>query len=394
MKINTIYFFLSSFILLSACSTTQKVEKNVSEGNYDAAMDIAYAELKNDKNNDDLVKSFKEAYNQANAQDLAQIDLLKKQPTSPENLKKIYALYEKLDARQYQVLTLKPLYYKEKEVAFDIVDYTHEINTSKQAYTNYLYQTGQQKLATGNKLNAREALKLFEDLQYVNPTYVSNLDNLIERAKLLGSSLVYIKVNNNIQQYTTPADINELTRISEANMTNPWIVFDDQRDYAKSYDYQVDVNLNNVQISAPQTNKEVVPQQKQIVDGWEYVYDSNGNVMKDKDGNNVKRQKVITVQAEIRLVQQLKEGVVNGTTLIKNLKTNATGTQVAIQGEAKFENIYGQYRGDQRAIDEKYYKVLQNKEVPFPHDSLFVQYGLKDFKSKLLQYIDQQGFSD
>ena len=393
MKFKSFTFIITTLFILSACSTTQKVEKNVSEGKYDAALDLAYAELKKDKNNDDLVKSFKEAYEKANAQDLAQIALLKQQKT-PENLKKIYALYEQLDARQYQALTLKPLYYKDKEVDLDVVDYSNEIASSKKAYTSYLYQTAQQKLATGNKQDAREAVKLLEDLQYIDPTYVSNINELIDRAKTKGSSLVYLNVTNNIPQYASAEDINELTRISEANMTNPWIVFDNQRDYSKSYDYQVDVNLNKVQISAPQTNSEVVPQQKQIVDGWEYVYDSNGNVMKDKDGNDVKRQKVITVQAEVRLIQQLKEGIVNGTALIKNLRTNATSSQVAIQGEAKFENIYGQYRGDQRAIDEKYYEALQNKEVAYPHDSLFVQYSLKDFKSKLLQYIDQQGFSD
>lgn len=393
MRLGLYLIIVSAFTLLGACSTSQKIKQNISEGNYDTALDLTYNQLKENKNNDELVQSYKETFDKANARDLARIQSLQKEQ-SPERLKKIYALYEKLDARQYQVRALQPLYYKGKEVAFDLVDYADKIKTSKKTYADYLYQQAQQKLAAGGKQNARKAYQLLGDLQFASPDYTSDLQTLISTAKARGSSLVLLKANNGIASHTSVEDIEELTRVSGAAMNNPWVIFDREKDPVKSYDYQVTINLNEVQMTPGEVNTEVVPQQKRIADGWEYVYDSNGNVMKDENGNDVKQQKIITVQAEVRLFQQVKQGIVKGDISVRNLKNNMLSTPVTVQGEAKYENVYGQYRGDQRAIDQKYYKALQNKEQPFPADSLFVQYGLKDFKSKLLQFIDQQEFDN
>jgi len=54
--------------------------------------------------------------------------------------------------------------------------------------------------------------------------------------------------------------------------------------------------------------------------------------------------------------------------------------------------MYLQYRGDQRAIEEKYYQALQNKEAAFPPDAEFVKYALAEFRLKMIQLLDQQDF--
>jgi hypothetical protein len=386
------YAYISLFLLvISACSTTKKVEKNVASGNYDAALDMAYNELREDKSNEKLVENFKTAFDRANERDLKQIESLRTQ-NNPESLKRVYALYEQLDARQYQVITLQPLYVNGKEVDFDIKDYSAEIATSKKNYSDYLYNTASQKINSNNKLEAREAYELFNDLQYVNPDYVANLQDLIDRAKMKGSSLILLQLINNIAPLTTQDDINELTRISEANMSNPWVVYHTQRDYVYNYDYQVDINLERMDFTPEQVNTEVIPQQARVVDGWEYVYDANGNVAKDSLGNDIKRDKVITVQAEVKMFQQLKVGTLTGKVGVKNLKNNTNPETQPIQGEAKFENVYAQYRGDQRAISQDYYEALQKQAVAFPPDSLFVNYSMRDFKAKMLQYLDSKQF--
>jgi len=151
--------------------------------------------------------------------------------------------------------------------------------------------------------------------------------------------------------------------------------------------------LSHLNIAPQQVNSELIPQQARIKDGWEYIYDSNGNVAKDSLGNDRKRDKIITVQAEVRVMQQIKSGQVDGTITIKNLINNTTTANTPVLGEARFENTYAIFRGDQRAIEEKYYQLLQNKEVPFPIDSEFIKYALADFKAKMLQIIDNQQFN-
>jgi hypothetical protein len=169
-------------------------------------------------------------------------------------------------------------------------------------------------------------------------------------------------------------------------------MYHNKKDYSTVYDYEVVVKLDQSQITPEQVNTETVPQQARVKDGWEYVYDTKGNVMKDSLGNDIKRDKIITVQAEVKLFQQLKTGRVDGGVAIKNVKTNTQMSTAPIFGEAKFENVYAQYRGDQRAIEQKYYEALKKKEAPYPADDEFIKYALADYKQKLLQLLNQQQF--
>ncbi len=385
------YFFLLTFIwLLSSCSASKKAENNIESGNYDEAFDIGFTQLSKDKGNDKLVLAFKKAFDKANERDLKQIDLLKTQ-NNPANFKRIYALYESLDARQYQVISLQPLYHNGKEVAFNITDYSNEIAVSKKNYSQYLLNAANEKMK-GTKLDAREAYKLYGELEYVNPTFANNITDLVYQAKMKGSSFVWLKLDNKIASATTQDDVNELLRIEESNMKNPWVIYHATKDKKINYDYEIGILLSHLNIAPQQVNSELVPQQARIKDGWEYIYDANGNVAKDSLGNDRKRDKIITVQAEVRVLQQLKSAQVDGTITIKNLINNTTTTNQPVLGEARFENTYAVYRGDQRAIEEKFYQLLQNKEMPFPIDSEFVKYALADFKNKMLQIVDNQSF--
>lgn len=391
MRFKNYFYFIAFIWLISSCSASKQAESNIKSGNYDEAFEIGFDKLSKDKGDDKLVLAFKRAFDKANERDLKQIDLYKTQ-NNPLNFKKIYALYEALDARQYQVISLQPLYHNGKEVAFNITDYSNEIAASKKNYSQYLLSAANEKMK-GTKLDAREAYKMYGELEYVNPTYVSNISDLINQAKARGSSFVWLKLDNKISSATTQEDVNELLRIEESNMKNPWVIYHNTKDKKITYDYEVGILLSHLNIAPQQVNSELIPQQARIKDGWEYIYDSNGNVAKDSLGNDRKRDKIITVQAEVRVMQQIKSGQVDGTITIKNLINNTTTANTPVLGEARFENSYAIFRGDQRAIEEKYYQLLQNKEVPFPIDSEFIKYSLADFKAKMLQIINNQQFN-
>lgn len=378
---------LTFALILSSCSANQKAESKIKSGNYDQAFDIAFTGLSKDKSDDDLVLTLKEAYDKANERDLKQIELLRTQ-NNPANLKKIYGLYEQIDARQYQVIHLQPLKAKGKEVNFSIKDYTNEIATAKKNYSDYLYNAANEKMK-GTKLDAREAYKLYTELEYFSPTYVKNLSDLVSKAKAKGSSFVYLKLDNKVANVTAQEDITDLMNISESNLTDKWVIIHKTKEKNQVYDYQIDVVLNKTLITPQQVNTETVQQQARVKDGWEYVLDSKGNVMKDSLGNDMKRDKIITVQAELKLFQQVKSGSIEGTFSTKNIKTNSVLNTTPAVGQANFENKYGLYRGDQRAIEQKYYELLQAKEVPFPADNEFIKYSIADLKAKLVDYIDK-----
>ncbi len=385
--------FISILIVLSSCGSAKKAEKNISEGKYDQAFDIAYSALSQDKNkksNQKLIPSLKEAYDKAYDRDIQNIKRLKKEK-NPANLKKIYATYMAMDVRQDDVESLLPLYYDGKMVQFDTHDFTSDIAQSLKEYSDFLYNKGTQELS-GSKMDARKAYKTFNDLEFVNPNYVDNLENLINQAKKKGSSFVLLKVQDKTPKSLDTKAFVDLTNINESNMQNQWVIYNAQQDPNTHYDYEATVNLDKIQITPEQVNTETIPQQARIKDGWEYVYDENGNVAKDSLGNDIKRDKIITVQAEVKMFQQRKAARIDGGIAIKNLNSNTQMAVTPLFGEAKFENIFAKYRGDQRAIEQKYVKALQNKEVPFPPDEEFIKYAIGDFKNKMLPILDQQPF--
>jgi hypothetical protein len=388
-----IVYIISLLLVISSCSSAKKAEKSIETGDYDKAFNIAITKLNEDKykkSNQKLIPMLKEAYTKANKRDQQKIENFKKL-NNPVYLKDIYALYVAMDIRQDEVLMLQPLNYNNIEVTFETKNYKEDIDKSLLDYSSYLFNSGTKKLA-GSKYDAREAFELFNDLEFVNPNYKNNIGDLIRQAKFKGSSLVLLKLNNKLHEQTTQEQLDELMRISESNMSNPWVIYHKQKKNNLNYDFEIKIDLEKLHISPEQVNTEIIPQQAKVKDGWEYVKDGNGNVMKDSLGNDIKRDRIITVQAEVKMFQQTKVSRIDGKIKILDLINNSLVSDTPTFGEAKFENIFALFQGDQRAIDPKYHKALQNKEVPFPPDPEFVKYALAEFRIKMLQLFDGQNF--
>ena len=384
------FFIYSISVFFLACGSTQKATTHLQSGNYEEAFNTSVAELsKNKKANEKLIPILKEAYDKAAENDLAEIKALEKENTI-ESLKKIYGNYLNLDLRQDEVRVLEPLYYEGKEITFDYADYSKLITSSKNNYSEKLYTTALAEMKDG-VMEARSAHQHLEDLIYVNPTYKNNLDELVQKAKNKGSSFVLVTLKNNVKSIKNDS-LKDFTSINSSNFSNKWVIYHGKKEKNITYDHQIDVTFDKLTFEPEKTLQEKVPQEATIQDGWKYKLDAKGNVMKDDKGNDIKVANYITVRAEIILYQQNKASKLDGTITIRDLKNKKVSQPVQEFGEAKFQHLYGQYRGDQRAIEQKYFEALQSKEVPYPQDYLFINYSVSDFKQKLIALIGQQQF--
>lgn len=384
--------YLFTLILLTACGGTQKTTNYLQTGNYTEAFNNSITQLTKDKSskaNQKHIPLLKEAYDKAAQQDLNDIKSLSTQNT-PQALKKIHGKYLNLDLRQDEVRILQPLYFEGQEVQFEFNDYSNEIKKSKDTYSASLYNSAMKEMKGGTE-GARKAYKHLEELIYVNPTYKSNLDKLLQNAKNQGSSFVYVKLKNNVKSIRKDS-LEGFSRINSGGFNNPWVIFHNTYDRKVKYDYQVDITLDKLSFTNPETKTQTIPQEARVQDGWQYSLDANGNVRKDDKGNDIKVAKYKVVRAEVVLYQQNKTSKLDGTVLIKNLKTKQAVSNNPMFGEAKFQNTFGTYRGDQRAIEQKYYEPLEAKEVPYPKDFLFVKYSISNFKQKVTALLSQQQF--
>ena len=243
----------------------------------------------------------------------------------------------------------------------------------------------------GDKLAARKAYKLFEELIYVNPTYKNNLTELSQNSKNKGSSFVLVTLKNNVRSIPNDSIV-DIDRIHSGNFDNQWVEYHEKRNSRIKYNYQVAINLDKLSFVPEKTQQQNVSQEAKVQDGWQYQLDANGNVMKDNKGNDLKIAKYKVAQAEVLLYQQNKASKLDGIVVIKNLHTKATVSTNPMFGEANFQHTYATFRGDQRAIEEKYYDALKAKELAYPKDYEFVKYSILNFKQKVTALLSQQQF--
>jgi len=381
-------------LALTSCSGTRKTKKAISSGNYEAAFDNAIAKLNKDKNKyQKQVPLLKEAFGSLVANDLAKIKRLEKQ--NPRDYETIYKEYLHLDTHQDEIILLEPLYFEGKQVEFDFKDYSKSIAKAQKEYSDVLYNKAQ-GLIYGTKENSREAHKILEELQYVNPNYRTDLSSLIATAKKRGSDYILVQLHNSVasqlQDSTSQSILKNFSKIRSGDFENKWIVLHDKKDYSVVYDYQADIYLDRITAIPEKTNQQKVPQEKEVQTGWIYQRDAKGNIMKDKEGNEIKKPKYGKIKAEVMLYQQIKSTVLDGKITMKNLKTGTVSSAVPIKGEAKLENVYGTYKGEPKAIDKKYHKALQTKRATFPTDGEFNKFALQTFKIKVEELLAKQKY--
>ncbi len=158
-----------ALVLIISCSTSKQIERSVSAGNYDQAINNAIGKLRTNKNKKrkaEYIVMLQEAYAKANQRDVENINFLNKD-SNPENFIKVYDLYVALDNRQNRIKPLLPLYVNEQEVKLPIKDYASAIITSKDRASLQLYTNAKAVLnqTSNTKLDYRFAYEQFKDIE-------------------------------------------------------------------------------------------------------------------------------------------------------------------------------------------------------------------------------------
>jgi len=388
MKKTSLIIICLGFILAS-CGGSKKAQSAIASGDFSQAINISIQKLRDNKikHSETYAPILKSAYDRAVTQKEAEVNAIQ-HLNSIKSLQKIYRNYSLLDAWQYDVISIQPLYVEGKEIRFNFNNYTDRIQTSKRNLSDALYAKGME-LMRGNKMQAREAFAIFEDLDYLDGSYPKNIPALIQKAKIRGASHVLISLRNNLDYNAfSQEEKEELLNLNTANSRNQWIVLHTYKARNISFDYEAEMVIDQLIFDPNQVNSELIKQHKRIKDGLEYVKDANGNVKKDVEGNDMKQDKIISVRAELKMYQQLKLVTLEGGLHLKSLKTTQGNQKKVIIGEARFDNHYAQFRGDARAIDKKYTEALNGKPLPFPTDDQFVTYAIAHYKQQVQQYLN------
>ncbi|WP_273289887.1 hypothetical protein [Winogradskyella sp.] len=374
--------------VLVSCSAKKQIESAISHGNYDQAISEALRKLENNKDKkrkQAYVVMLKDAYDKVLAEDLARIDHLK-QDGNPELYKTIYESYADLEARQNAIKRIMPLKIGNRTISFTFNDYSNALVDYRYKTSDYLMDKGLDLLDTNEKFNAREAYKLFDFVNSINPNF-EDVRSLMQEAHVTGMDYVHVSIKNETHQIIPQQLEAELLDFNTYGLNQFWTSYHANADNNINYDYAMELQLKRINISPERINERQLLRERQIVDGWEYLLDNNGNVAKDSLGNDIKVDKIVNVKARFFEVLQTKSAQVIADVVYTDLKQNQVIDAFTIDSGFTFENVFGRFRGDRRALNRDDRVLLNQRQVRFPTDAQMVYDSGEDLKLKLKNII-------
>ncbi|MEM9680638.1 MAG: hypothetical protein AAF901_09965, partial [Bacteroidota bacterium] len=346
--------------VLVSCSGRKHIEKAISHGNYDQAISNALKKLERNKDKQrkqDYVIMLEDAYNKVLDRDLNRISRLQKDG-NPEHYKIIYNIYLDLEARQQAIKRVMPLQIGGKTLVLEFRNYSDEIVDYRYRVSDYLIDQGVDLLDTENKQNAREAYSLFSYIESINPNF-EDVRDLMTEAHQKGKDYVHVSIQNETQQIIPQPLENQLLDFNTYGLNQFWTVYHANADNTIDYDYAMQLQLKQINISPERINERQLLREKEIVDGWEYQLDEYGNVMKDSLGDDIKIDRIVRVRARFFEVLQTKSAQVIADVVYTDLKQNQTLDAFTIDSGFVFEHIFGTFRGDRRALDRNDRQLLR-----------------------------------
>jgi hypothetical protein len=351
-------------VILSGCGSSKK---QLERGNYDAAIDKAVKQLRKDPSDAKEIETLQRSYTVANDRDNERIRFLKMEG-KPDNWDEIYLVYSALSNRQSLVKTVTPLNLNGRSVDFPYVDYMPEMVNAKRKAADFYYAHGNELMKTNIKENYRQAYMEFARAKEYIGDY-EGIDNKIQEAKYLGMSRVFVSVQNSSIIKFPPEFEQDLLALDLPRLNSEWVEYHTQNlNDNTQYDYFVNVNIRNVAVSPDnQTERDSVIK-RDVEDGFNYVLDKNGNVMKDTLGNDIKQIKYKTLQCALVETIQTKACRIDGDVEVIQMNPNKVLKKDPIGAQSNFENISSRALGDIQALNAQQLERTKTSIVPFPSD--------------------------
>lgn len=355
---------LLTTLLFSGCGSSKR---QMQTGNYHAAVEKAVRELRRNPNNKKEADNLQRAYVIANEQDNERIRMLKLESRA-SSYDEIYLTYKRMHDRQTLVRTVTPLSVGNRSIDFPYVDYMAEMVNAKRRAADFYNANGIELMKNKTRESYRQAYYQFIRVREYVDDY-PEIEQLINEAKYLGMSRVLVTVENRSIINFPQEFVNDLLALDLPRLNSEWVEYHTVHlDQNVQYDYLVKVNVKNVAISPDQTIQRDSLVKKEVEDGFNYLLDKNGNVMKDSLGNDIKVVKYKTLQCALIESIQTKACVIEGDVEVIQLNPERLIKRDPIGAESFFRHVSARAIGDLAALSPAQLESTKVQAIPFPPD--------------------------
>lgn len=392
-----ILLFSAFCLFLLSCGGVKKTKEAINTGNYQNAISNAIKNLvdnKDKKGNQPYILLLEEAFQKNTERELEQIAFLQKEG-NPANYEAIYKGYVQLNQIQQRISPLLPLRVAdENRVAqFSFKSYDDKIIKAKNNLSEYLYSNASALLDQGkNKQDFRKAYDDFKYLSEIHPGY-ADTNQKMDAAYAKGVDYVKVQLYNDSEQIIPGRLQEELLNFNTYGLNNLWTQYHATPLEGKTYDYEMQLAFKNISISPEQVKEKQIIKEKQIPDGYEYLVDRNGAVIKDSLGNKIKVDKFKTVRSNFYQFTQFKSVQLVGNVSFMDLQSQQQLNSYPLSSEFVFEHNYANYQGDKRALDNEMIALLNLAAVPFPSNEQMVYDAGEDIKAKVKGILTRHSFN-
>jgi len=357
-------------LFLGACNTGRNL---VESGDYDKAVSHYAHKLRGKKKKKtDHVRGLELAFRKAQNRDLATATALADEGR-PENWERVHDLHRQVRRRQNLVAPLLPLRSHDGYAAkIEFVDIAVLENASRAKAAEHLYDRATELLGQaerGDKLAARKAYDHLLDLQKRYFSQYRDKDQMMARARDLGTTYVLFEVKNQSDKVLPRAFAERILAMSKQDLDSEWKEFYFEAKDGVNFDYKAVFKVRNIDISPERVHERAYLDEKDIQDGWNYVLDARGNVKKDSLGNDIKTPRHVRIRANVVEVFQTKAARLAGFVEIHDLYRKTLLDTRDISTEILFENYASTFVGDARALSDQSRVRIGNRPQPFPPDA-------------------------
>jgi hypothetical protein len=383
--------------MIAACGGVKKTQEALNTGNYVTAMDKAIknlAENKTKKGNQEYITLLEEAFAKNAEREEQEIAFLQNDG-NPANLETIYNKYVQLKRIQERIKPLLPLRINDqgRNARFHFENYDNDILNTKDKLSEHLYENAIGLLKSAKyKSDFRAAYDDLKYLQEINPGYKETVSKMDE-AYNKGLEFVRVEIGNLTEQIIPERLERELLDFNAFGIDNFWLQYHTNPLANVKYDYAMNLDFMEINVSPERVNETQIIKEKQIADGWEYLLDRDGNAVKDSLGNKIKVDKMRTVTCKFFQFTQTKSAQIGAKVRFTDLKSGQEINAYPLSSQFVFEHIFANYQGDKRALENDLLVYLNAREVPFPSNEQMVYDAGEDLKARLKGIIAKYQFN-
>ncbi|MFD0932159.1 hypothetical protein ACFQ0R_06030 [Psychroflexus salinarum] len=383
---------LFSVCILISCNSVKKTQRALNSGNYIEAIDRSVGKLQKNKSNNKssaYASLLKQSFEKYRKSTLERIDFLERE-TLKDNSKPVYESYITLKNIQNKIKPLLPLEDGQGEIIdFEFYDFSENILIVKENYANYLYTKATDLLRSGDKIDSRLAYNSLIELENLAPGF-KDVSLLKREAYLKGIDFILVSLFNDTQQII-PAQVEDrLLNFSTLNLDDLWTEYHVNAREDITYNYSIEIYFTSIQFSPERLLERQIPLEREIIDGWRYKKDRNGNYILDDRGNKIKEDITVIANGTLFETVQSKEVKVIANVNYFDLFTDQKINTYPLESVFVFENRFANFDGDSRVLNKDEAYLVRRGPIDYPTDEQMLADASEDIKNKLKVILKQQ----